>query len=125
MKNNNLKSNIINKITSTSAHQNNERTKIGHIKASDERSGVCTVEYRNEDGVIETNEKVYVMIQNPDIISWFPKVGDFVFLVNHNTVATITGNANHLFDQSMLKKMTNFEKNIYANTSESYGGYII
>lgn len=125
MKNPNLKNSIKDNVVSVEMFNNQETESIGKVIKSNEKEGICTVNFIGADGNPSTVPNVVVRLDNPSIVAWFPKKNDYVIIRESGGVPIIVGDGTIAASPNKLKAKTKVTKDIYSMFSEVIGGFLI
>lgn len=88
----NLKNVFKNNIIAPYNKYNLSQEKLGEVLSSDADRNVCTISYKNIDGVLTIKEDVPVKKSSlRGILGGFPKTGDFVEIQEVGKIIRITG----------------------------------
>lgn len=113
----NLSSAIKSKVTATNNKYVNEQEKYGRVLKADEADNKCQISVISRDGISQVFYNVPVMYNQSDDskISWFPKVGEQVFIRERNKNYVIVGPV-------IMRPNTNLTYDIYSYGTEDING---
>ena len=118
-----LKQNLLDRLIQPTVRTTDSLTTIGLVKTAYTRNKICTVIYKNKNGIIQKKENVTVRFLDSGL-DYFPIVGDYVVLQLEGDICTIISKytAN---DSSKESAKQQISQDIYSDsTGANPGGTI-
>lgn len=115
-----LKNTFRNNVVAPYSKHNTAQEKLAEVLAADEKRNVCSISYKNIDGMLVVKDDVPVKNNSlKGVVSGFPKAGDYVEIEEVGKVIRITG----LIEKSRLTTENSSNNDSQAGPS-SYGGFL-
>lgn len=113
-----LKNTFRNNIVAPYSKHNTSQEKLGEVLAADEKRNVCTISYKNVDGMLVIKDDVVVLRNSvKGVVAGFPEVGDYVEIEEVGKIIRITG----IVDKSRLTAENNSNNDSQAGAA-TYSG---
>lgn len=94
------------------------------VLKTNESSNICNIQYKDDQGVIVTQNSVPVEITSNNIIGWFPKEKEHVIVTVKGGDLFITG-PSYGKNYNMIRSRMELKKDIYSNSFSYFlGGFI-
>lgn len=113
----------IQQITSPTVHDRRTFTSIGQVVSTNEKNNECEVTYIDKDGNRSNKKGIHLLYADKKILSWFPKIGEKVYLQINENMIFIVG---PYYENYQLEKgQTDLNKNVLSDYAFSEEGNLL
>lgn len=119
--NNSLKANLRSSLVTPAVSSRSVTFYDAIVTKVNERTNSCTIQYKNEKGILVTQNNVPVQLANINIIDWFPRVDDKVQAVNKEGVVYING-PSYAGHYESIRTLTKLKEDVFTDSSNYFVG---
>jgi len=118
-----LKQKLKDSILLPASESRREVSTIAKVTSVNERNNTCSINYINKQGYKSNKFNVYVKIYNKNILDWFPKINDYVNIIERSDTVIIDSPCEVGYDTS-IRPMNSLRQDIHPSSS-IIGGIIL
>ncbi len=116
--------NKIKQINNPTVNNRRSFTTVGKIIAINEKTNECDIQYLNNDGNYSNKTNVYVKLNMPGVLGWFPKKDDFVSVEITDMSITIVGPAEDRYEVNTRPTIQTPKEALSSNIGCTMAGMI-